>query len=1025
MDISPQARSLWGKSDYGAGEAWLPLAMHMLDSLGVARLLWDAWLPQGTRETLSRPLGGDQHVARSLLMLLAGLHDLGKATPVFQSTPSRTASSWDETLPDRVIRAGLCLRADFAERRLPTHAVAGEALVRELLCARGWGGRAAKALASVIGSHHGTFPQQKAAQDARLLYAAEMGAIGRGSEEWARVRKELSELVICRASVSSDLVCTLSENVLPAPVLSLLAGIVTMADWLASNQELFPLFPLGEDRWDKRVSDAFLEARLAQGWECADLPTPWHTSRTAVPLDETSFRERFGLPAGCVLRPIQAAMVKIAREHDDLGIVVLEAPMGEGKTEAALAAAEIMCAHGGMGGICVALPTMATTDAMFGRVRHWLDRLPHVDGEHDKSVTLAHGKSQLNEEFQSIKAASRRRQGSARGGGGIEGDVFASDWMSGRKKGMLANFVVCTVDQALMGALDMRHLSLRQVALANKVVIIDECHAYDLYMRQYLGRLLEWLGYWHNPVILLSATLPSQLKKEMVDAYLAGRKASGAQFATRARRHRPVSRWAQTSPAATPPAELTAAATSSAAPTAAATPASVSPSLEGTARGDAYPLITYTCGIERRELPCATSGRGVSLSLALMADDESELVRLLEERLVEGGVAGVVCDTVARAQRVFQVVREAFGEADVLLDHARFIDLDRLLIERSIRSLLGPAATRANGRRPKRLVVVGTQVLEQSLDIDFDLLVTDVAPVDLIFQRLGRTHRHVRGDGEKDRPDRLRTARCYVRGITSWEGGVPAFMDDVTKVYGEATLMEALSVLDLTDAGGRRDLALPQDIAPLVRAAYSKGVSGRVPEGWQEGYQRACAQREKKRREKMARARVCLLHSAVSSVTNEWNLDDLASSHCLGDAADLDAGERAVRDTQETVEVLLLRQGADGVSLLPWVGDDRRGILPGASVPVHACPEPALARLVAQGCVRLPLSLCNPQKIDLLIRELEDKSGEIVSCWQDSPWLAGRIALLMREEKNGLLVTTILGQRLEYSAQVGLQTVCG
>ena len=113
--------------------------------------------------------------------------------------------------------------------------------------------------------------------------------------------------------------------------------------------------------------------------------------------------------------------------------------------------------------------------------------------------------------------------------------VVISDWMCGKKRGMLSSFVVCTIDQVLMGALQMKHLALRQLALANKVVIIDECHAYDMYMRQYLDVVLEWLGSWHVPVILLSATLPAKQKEEMAGRYLAGWTAK-RKVATRPRR---------------------------------------------------------------------------------------------------------------------------------------------------------------------------------------------------------------------------------------------------------------------------------------------------------------------------------------------------------------------------------------------------------------------------------------------------------------------------------------------------------
>lgn len=152
----------------------------------------------------------------------------------------------------------------------------------------------------------------------------------------------------------------------------------------------------------------------------------------------------------------------------------------------------------------------------------------------------------------------------------------------------------------------------------------------------------------------------------------------------------------------------------------------------------------------------------------LVDDDDTALLDLMDALLVDGGCIGVICDTVGRAQHAAELLGNHCGRDCVRLTHSRFMDIDRMSNERELRDLLGPDATIGNGKRPGKLVVVGTQVLEQSLDIDFDALVTDIAPVDLIMQRLGRVHRHRRGDGECDRPVSLQTATCYIRGVEAW-----------------------------------------------------------------------------------------------------------------------------------------------------------------------------------------------------------------------------------------------------------------
>lgn len=209
---------------------------------------------------------------------------------------------------------------------------------------------------------------------------------------------------------------------------------------------------------------------------------------------------------------------------------------------------------------------------------------------------------------------------------------------------------------------------------------------------------------------------------------------------------------------------------------------------------NAYPLLTYTDGHETKHADVKPSGRSMKVQCRLVDDDDTALLDLMDALLVDGGCIGVICDTVGRAQHAAELLGNHCGRDCVRLTHSRFMDIDRMSNERELRDLLGPDATIGNGKRPGKLVVVGTQVLEQSLDIDFDALVTDIAPVDLIMQRLGRVHRHRRGDGECDRPVSLQTATCYIRGVEAWNNEGPKFSRGADSVYDAAALMESLAV---------------------------------------------------------------------------------------------------------------------------------------------------------------------------------------------------------------------------------------
>lgn len=1014
--LSKQACSIWAKSDYGDGERWLPLVIHSIDAFCVMGKLWELWLPRDTRSIIASEFGGDEDRALRAARFLAAAHDIGKATPAFQQSQRLFGSGLEGyDLSWKLRKAGLPLRSGLQRGKLK-HAIASEVIVEEYLeKVRSFPRSSAESWGAIVGSHHGKPPLDDEVRNARLRYDAEMGWDAQGEGAWRSVQFEIMDYLWEVAGLEGEE--GLGRFAISAPVECLLCGLVIMCDWIASNTDLFSLVSLvrfdDDDLLQTGVVDASsFEARAGRAWRQLELVPSWRPPEHVAVFDERWFVGRFGLPAGAEARPVQAAAIEVACSVEEPGVMIVEAPMGEGKTEAALAAAEILATRFGLGGVCFALPTMATTDAMFGRVRRWLDELPTNEGGNGRSVYLAHGKARLNEEFQGIVSASGHRWRSAQvnvdaDGSGRAESVIVSEWLSGRKKGMLSNFTVCTVDQVLMGALMMKHLPLRQLALVNKVVVIDECHAYDVYMQEYLKRILEWLGAWRIPVILLSATLPRCIRKSLVSSYLKGKEAM--------RRKREVNQILDDDGLdilALFKAQQ-ARATQSDEPS----HEDCTPSL------GSYPLITYTEGELSKCRSVSPSSRAASVSVRLFPDGGNDLIALLEDQLSGGGCAGVICGTVTRAQSTAAQLRASFGEDVVLLTHARFADIDRMSNETRLRNLLGPEATASNGRRPSKLIVVGTQVLEQSLDIDFDVLVTDVAPVDLIMQRVGRLHRHRRGEGEFDRPERLRVAHCFVRGVEELREEGPCFARGLASVYEEASLIESLAVLGLCSFSDGNEICLPSDICRLVQAAYADTVEDLVRPAWAAwaaAYASAVEARLAHRAGKAARARKCLL-PAVGSTESMRGLFPNPVEEGAGKAKyQEDRGQMAVRDTQETVEVLLVRKCEGELRLLPWVGDERRGVERGERVPTFCAPDEGCAQVLAQCAVRLPLAMCRYEEIDGLIDALEVACDSYVGAWQESPWLAGRLVLAL-DDLDGSLSTEVFGWKVSYSRSDGLR----
>jgi CRISPR-associated endonuclease/helicase Cas3 len=419
-----------------------------------------------------------------------------------------------------------------------------------------------------------------------------------------------------------------------------------------------------------------------------------------------------------------------------------------------------------------------------------------------------------------------------------------------------------------------------------------------------------------------------------------------------------------------------------------------------------YPVLCAS-GVEGRPVVrvAPPSGRVTSVRLSRLADDPANVATLLRDQLADGGCALVVRNTVRRVQEMAAHLRTALaGDGiQVTVAHSRFLAPDRADKDRWLRDSFGPPeqVAQAGGTRPDRHVVVASQVAEQSLDIDFDLLVTDLAPVDLVLQRAGRLHRHQRGVDQSERPARLRRARCLITGV-DWSANPPEPVTGSVRVYHRYPLLRSLAALD-PHLSGSRTLRLPGDIAPIVQSAYGNEAMG--PGSWQDAM--AAAREEHQTRQARAAGKAATFRLAAAAPAGQaiigW-LDD-----GVGDVDDDPRleGRRQVRDTPtESVEVLVLVRRADGVLITsPWLRRDG-----GREVPTEQPPPNDVARAVATCTLGLPAQLCRIETIE----ELEHRNA--FPAWQLSPWLAGELVLVLDERG----VAEVDGHHLYYDRWDGL-----
>jgi CRISPR-associated endonuclease/helicase Cas3 len=716
---------LWGKAHDGQPWPMHPLVCHVLDVAAVAARLLAQVMSPALRERLLACDPDRERAFRTLLFIVA-LHDLGKATPAFQHKRPEA-------------RAPLQARGFDLERVKPQdrhHGDIGFWLLRDALKSRGAGTSATK-LARAVAAHHGEFP---------LDAGGPPESRQSGGAAWTHVRSQFVDDLALLFDIR-DALAPAVPNYDHAFVITL-AGLTSVADWVGSMDQVF--------RYEAPPES--LTSYWALALDRAETALAHAGLRPAAPTNGTSFAALF---PGYSPWPLHRAAEEIGESLTEPSLVIVEAPMGEGKTEAAFLLATSNEVRAQQHGFFIGLPTQATANQMFSRTRDFLTRTrPGVAS----TLVLAHGEASLVADFEKVRIAAiyghdlERRD--------TPGHVQAEGWFLSKKRTLLAEHAVGTVDQALLSVLRVGHGFVRVYGLAGKTVILDEVHAYDTYTSKMLDRLLEWLAAVGASVVLLSATLPSQRRRALAEAYARGRGL---------------------------------------------------PAPDATS-GAPYPRLTVCASSGTREHRFVPRRAPARVTLDRCPTDIDSILRVALEATASGGCAGILLNTVSRAQHARGRLNELAPAVDALLLHARMFPDDRVAREEKLVDWLGPAH-RAKSR-PHRAIVIGTQVLEQSLDVDFDVLITDLAPIDLVLQRAGRLHRHDRAS----RPALVRVPRLVLALPDDDADG----LREVAPMYSALIVRRTLAALR-----DRTVVEIPTEIEPLVERVYDAST---IPEAGSDDY---------------------------------------------------------------------------------------------------------------------------------------------------------------------------------------------
>ncbi|RUR93944.1 CRISPR-associated helicase/endonuclease Cas3 [Pectobacterium versatile] len=456
-----------------------------------------------------------------------------------------------------------------------------------------------------------------------------------------------------------------------------LAGLTVLADWLGSRQQDFRYcstpMPL-ETYWREHALPT--AEKVVSRLPRTPSPAPFHSIPQLFPFIQRP-------------TPLQQQALEADISADGPQLFILEDVTGAGKTEAAMVLAHRLMAQQKASGIYVGLPTMATANAMYLRLVEAYRAL--YSPEHNPSLMLAHGARHMSSAFmQSLWEGDSQGQAQY----DKEENAASKDcniWFAdSRKKALLADIGVGTLDQALMAVMPFRHQSLRVLGLQNKLLILDEVHAYDAYMSKLIELLIGFHAQQGGSIIILTATLPLNLREKLAWAFAQGIACEAAQ-----------------------------------------------PDPEAT-----YPWMTQLTREGLRETALETRAevrREVKIS---WLTERVQGIERVQAAVAAGQSICWIRNTVDDAIAVYrQLIEAGIAEENMLLFHSRFAFCDRMAIEEQALAWFGKDST-PEQRAGK--VLIATQVVEQSLDIDVDNMISDLAPIDLLIQRAGRLQRHIR-----------------------------------------------------------------------------------------------------------------------------------------------------------------------------------------------------------------------------------------------------------------------------------------
>ncbi|MHA1269856.1 MAG: CRISPR-associated helicase Cas3' [Candidatus Helarchaeota archaeon] len=847
---------IWGKT-----KPKHPLIYHLIDVGCVAYHIMGSKTYKPVVEKVSKMVGIEYELIKSWISYLIAMHDIGKCYPEFQ------IFGLDEDV-NELRRMGL-IPKDF-KVEVFYHSEESAIWIKEYLKSVGWNRRSVDVITRVVLGHHGYFKAKNNRIDNNL------------NERWEEFRVKIKDILLSLFAVPGvgkddfEKSWVPDEFELPNMVGIIILGLLVLSDWIASNDYLYDYKLINNIPCS--IEQYFSKAMLLGGKIVNKLGF-----NIIIDIEQAIEKEQKITFSGLfpvfkrlttIQKMVESAIERVPEIVKTPNLVIIEASTGSGKTEAALYYMTKILENKKVRGFYFALPTIAASDQIYERVREFIGRFSRGL---KKYIRLVHGMAWVVDKasyrFRKIQISDINPLNSNESGELDEGENFYR-WFLPKRRAILVPYAVGTIDQALMSVLNVKFGFLRLLGFSKNVLIVDEVHAYDVYMKHILERLLEWTSYLGITVILLSATIPDSKKRELMNAYLRGVSLNNNDMGV---------------------AEMV------------GTSTYYMNGKNNRSMEQEYPLITIIGSlrnsyyitkskikkiiskkIENKGVKNVNSENNVNnpnnpneydsnnnlkqiMNISYQMEEFSHKIDIksdspyIREVIIKkhygylekyDDCADLIIDimkrdrcvcyianTVSSAQEMYKKVQEKLKLLDinipVILLHSRFPKEHRMDIEnivrdffdkRSIPDIKGNCET----TRPEKAILISTQIVEQSLDLDFDEIVSEIAPIDLLIQRIGRLHRHKR-EGRDYEP----TFHIILPDTEKFEFG------SISYIYSPYILYKTyLTIKNINK------INIPSEVRELINYTYNEDINNLkyddiVPEHIvEEEYERYCSKLE-------------------------------------------------------------------------------------------------------------------------------------------------------------------------------------